>query len=208
MPDLETTRLSLHAVAELVLAGPQFAECHTINLRASPGGFATVGTPQARVEGTSLVTADGTVPLNGRTVADISAEVGLSPRSLRDVYSGGCGLTDNYHLSVEESAAAEIAEAFRRGDDALAALASEAERVLWPEHFDLAISLNEVNYGVSPGDSTIPVPYAYVGPWTPTDFTGPFWNAPFGAAYPLSELADLLGFFAEGKALSSATRQA
>lgn len=208
MSDLETTRLSLHAVAELVLAGPQFEGGHSIKLRASPGGFATVATPQARVEGTSVVTSGGSVAMDGRTVAEVAAEVGLSPRSLQDVYSGGCGLTQEHRLSVGEPAAAEIAEAFRRGDDALAALAPEAERVLWPEHFDVAISLEQVNYGVSAGDATIPVPYAYVGPWTPGDLTDPFWNAPFGAAHPLSDLADVLGFFATGRALCVAARRA
>ncbi|MCY7401483.1 MAG: hypothetical protein LH477_11110 [Nocardioides sp.] len=207
MPDLETTRLSLHTVAELVLAGPQFEQSRTIKLRVSPGGFATVTTPQARVDGTSLVATGRTVPLDGRTVADVAAEAGLGPRPLEDVYSGGCGLSRKHPLTVKEPAAAEIAEAFRRGEEAMAALAPDAERVLWPEHLDLAISLDEVNYGVSPGDSTIPVPYAYVGPWTPSAATGPFWNAPFGAAHSLRELADLLGFFAEGKALTSAARR-
>ena len=37
--------------------------------------------------------------------------------------------------------------------------------VLWPEHFDLAIDVDEVNYGVSPGDGYHGAPYAYVGPW-------------------------------------------
>lgn len=208
MSDLEKTRLSLHAVAELVLAGPQFEMGHSIKLRASPGGFSTVATPQARVEGTTVVTSLGSVAMDGRTVAEVAAEVGLIPRSLQDVYSGGSGVTQEHRLSVREPAAAEIAEAFRRGDDALVAFAPETERVLWPEHFDVAITLKQVNYGVSPGDATLPVPYAYVGPWNPGDLTGAFWNAPFGAAHPVSELADILGFFAEGQALCTAARRA
>jgi hypothetical protein len=50
--------------------------------------------------------------------------------------------------------------------------------VLWPEHFDIGISVDEVNYGVSPGDVHIPEPYAYVGPWHPR--VGTFWNTGFG----------------------------
>ena len=38
--------------------------------------------------------------------------------------------------------------------------------MLWPEHFDLGITLDRVNYGSAPGDADIGVPYAYVGPWT------------------------------------------
>jgi len=75
--------------------------------------------------------------------------------------------------------------------------------VLWPEHFDLAISLDQVNYGVSPGDTHLAVPYAYVGPWSPTEFVGPFWNTSFGAAHPLTEIDDLGSFFAEGRLLTA-----
>jgi hypothetical protein len=75
--------------------------------------------------------------------------------------------------------------------------------VLWPEHFDVGISLDGVDYGVSPGDDAYPEPYAYVGPRTPQ--TGDFWNAPFGAARPLAELSDVAAvteFFATGRNLA------
>jgi hypothetical protein len=71
--------------------------------------------------------------------------------------------------------------------------------VLWPEHFDIGISVDEVNYGVSPGDVHMDEPYAYVGPWSPRE--GSFWNTPFGAARPLTELPDadaLAGFLRDG----------
>jgi hypothetical protein len=57
-----------------------------------------------------------------------------------------------------------------------------------------------VNYGVSPGDTHIAEPYAYVGPFTPRE--GEFWNAPFGAARPVADLGDaaaIKAFFTEGK---------
>ncbi len=69
------------------------------------------------------------------------------------------------------------------GGHALKAFLPECHPVLWPEHFDVAATEDEVNYGVSAGDEHHPTPYAYVGPWTVP--TGPFWNAPFGALYPL-----------------------
>ncbi|OLP58852.1 hypothetical protein BJM39_25905 [Salmonella enterica subsp. enterica serovar Javiana] len=74
--------------------------------------------------------------------------------------------------------------------------------MLWPEHFDIAVTLDRVNYGVSPGDETIASPYAYVGPWDRAD--GEFWNAPFGAARTLRELGSadaVLAFFRQGLAL-------
>jgi len=57
----------------------------------------------------------------------------------------------------------------------------------WPEHFDVGITMAEVNYGVSPGDATLGEPYAYVGPWRVP--SGAFWNQPFGAARPLTSLS-------------------
>ena len=51
----EDTRRSLHGVAELVLAGPQYAASQSIRLCVTPGGFGTVTTPDLRVEGLELV---------------------------------------------------------------------------------------------------------------------------------------------------------
>ena len=166
MSDLETTRLSLHAVAELLLGGPQYEQSKSIHLRVTPGGFGTVAAPAVRVQGGSVVVEGRAVPLSGRTVAEVAADAGLTARSLDDVYSGGSGLTEDHTLTVDGACAAELAEAFRVGDEALAEFAPDAQRVLWPEHFDLGITLDRVNYGVSPGDADIGVPYAYVGPWT------------------------------------------
>ena len=74
----------------------------------------------------------------------------------------------------------------------------------WPEHFDVAATADEVNYGVSAGDDYHPTPYAYIGPWTAR--TGPFWNAPFGALYPLDPAHDvdaltahIADFFEQGR---------
>ena len=39
MADLVATRRSLHAVAELLLAGPQYADSGTIKLRPTPSGL-------------------------------------------------------------------------------------------------------------------------------------------------------------------------
>ena len=75
-------------------------------------------------------------------------------------------------------------------------LASDVEPVLWPEHFDIGSTIGEIDYGVSPGDTWLAEPYAYIGPWQVP--TGPFWNAPFGAAVPMRELPDadaVLAFF-------------
>jgi hypothetical protein len=46
-----------------------------------------------------------------------------------------------------------------------------------------------VHPGPPAGDGYHPTPYAYVSPWDQR--TGPFWNAPFGALYPLNPAHDL-----------------
>ncbi|MEO6510234.1 MAG: hypothetical protein ABIO16_04525, partial [Nocardioides sp.] len=191
---LITTRRSLHAVGELVLAGPQHAQTGEISLRALPGGFDTTHTPDLRVDGTDAVGAEATVGITGLTPTSLAAALGVEARSLSDLYSDGSGIGLDDVLEVDPDAAARIAEAFSAGDAAMRALAPDETPILWPEHFDIGISAGEVNYGVSAGDTFLAVPYAYVGPWKPPA-QDDFWNAPFGRALPVSEIEDLLAFF-------------
>jgi hypothetical protein len=194
----ERTRASLHGIAELVLAGPQYTASDTIRLRVTPGGFGTVAAPDLRVDHLDLVTAAARLPLGG-TFAGLARAAGVEARALRDVYSGGPDVGPDDLLVVEPDAAAVVLGTFALGDLALRRFAPDLEPVLWPEHFDLAITVAEVNYGVSTGDTQVPEPYAYVGPWTPRE--GAFWNTAFGAARPITELTDadaLVAFFEEG----------
>jgi hypothetical protein len=194
----ERSRRSLHGVAELLLAGPQYDESHDIRLRATDGGFGTVAAPDARVDGVELVVGGSRYPLDG-TIAEIATRAGLTPRVLTDVYAEGSGVGIDDVVSVDADVAADIAGAYARGDAAMRAFSAAEEPVLWPEHFDIGISVDEVNYGVSPGDSHVAEPYAYVGPWTRR--SGSFWNMPFGAVLPMRELPDVAAveaFFREG----------
>jgi len=195
---LITTRRSLHAVGELVLAGPQHAQTGEISLRALPGGFGTAHTPDLRVEGTDVVGAEATVGITGLTPAALGRALGVEARGLADLYPDGSGIGLDDVLEVDPDAAARVAAAFAAGDEALRALAPDETPILWPEHFDIGITLGQVNYGVSAGDSYLAVPYAYVGPWSvPTG--DDFWNAPFGRALPVEEIEDLLAFFTDGR---------
>lgn len=199
---LVRTRLMLHGVAELLLAGPQFQTSGTIRLRATPGGIGTTAEPDLRVEGHEFVAGSARVRLSGKTFAEVAAAAGIQPRRLNDVYADGPGLQPQQRLDVDPRAAAVVADAFAVGNTALLALAPDEEPVLWPEHFDIGIRADEVNYGVSPGDAFEPTPYAYVGPPQPQH--GDFWDAPFGAARPLRALGsadDVLAFFREGRRL-------
>jgi hypothetical protein len=57
--ELAVTRKSLHAVAELVLAGPQYRATGTVRLGIVPGGLATTRTPKLLVDGSRVTGADG-----------------------------------------------------------------------------------------------------------------------------------------------------
>lgn len=194
---LIATRRSLHAVAESVLAGPQYREHATIRLMVTPGGFGQVTGP-SRVEGADLV-APPRVPLTG-TLAEVAAAAGVVAGVPEGLYADHADLGADEPLAVDPDAAVLFVDWLARGDAGLRAFAPTEEPVLWPEHLDLAVSVGEVNYGISLGDAGHPRPYAYVGPWAPRE--GPFWNVAFGALRAAEELPDaeaVAAFFAAGR---------
>jgi hypothetical protein len=111
-------------------------------------------------------------------------------------------------LDIDPAAADLLYRSLYAGGFAIKHALPEQHPVLWPEHFDVAVTEGEVNYGVSAGDDHHPTPYAYVGPWTARH--GPFWNAPFGALLALDPGDDvdelsrrIADFFTEGRARAS-----
>src|SRR5690349_14680721 len=102
--NLGTTRQSLHGVAELVLAGPQYAASRSIRLRVTPGGFGTTAAPDLRVRGAHLVTPHRSIPLEG-TYADLARAAGVEARNLRDVYDVGPGVDVDALLDVDPDVA-------------------------------------------------------------------------------------------------------
>jgi hypothetical protein len=201
--ELTATRRALHAVAELVLAGPQYRAHGSIRLRVRPEGFSTVVGPDVRVVEACVVRDDVIVPIDGATPATIAKELGLTASSLSDVYHDGPGIGPDDVLAADPQQAAYLAACLAAGDAALARFAPDTARALWPEHFDVGVRVAEVNYGVSPGDAARPAPYAYVGPDAITD--DPFWNAPFGAVLPLGDDPDaavIVAFFERGRELA------
>jgi len=169
-PGFASTVDALHRVAEQIVA-PARKPDNEIALEATPGGF---GTPEfeyegrrrrVRVEGADLVDGERRAPLTTleqarRLVAD------LVPHELSDD-----------PLQVDARAAARLADWYAFGAGILSELAGGiTSPILWPEHFDIAIELREVNYGFSPGDEHHPEPYAYVGPWS-AEVSGELWNA-------------------------------
>jgi hypothetical protein len=165
--DTTATRLTLHRLAEDVLAAEQVAVNGDFRLDARPDGFATrsfAGPDQVqrriRVAGAELV-----------------REVG----------------TESVHESItgqfDPVAASVLYAWWDLGTRVLTSIAQQygsrsSDVVLYPEHFDVGSSLDlgehlNINLGFSPGDDFCAAPYAYAGPWEPQ--AGEFWNAPFGA---------------------------
>jgi hypothetical protein len=200
--ELAVTRRSLHGVAELILAGPQYRATGKLRLGVVPGGFATVFTPRLRVAGARVADAEGAaLAIDGRTPRALGAELGVTAGRPDGAYDGGSGVDPGETLALDPGHVTVIMGALALGQDALVAFAPGESPVLWPEHFDVAIRVHDMNFGVSPGDSFSAEPYAYVGVSQPPA-GDVFWNAPFGAAVPLRALPDaaaVAGFFTEGR---------
>jgi hypothetical protein len=195
----QTTRGSLHAIAELLLAGPQYRRTGTIRLRVDADGFSTVSEPLTRYAEGAVTHVGVRVPIAGElSYAELGKQLGVDAGAPEGLYHQGSGASVDQTPVLDRRAAADLVAALHRGDQALRRFAPDQTPVLWPEHFDVGITLDEVNYGVSLGDTYLDEPYMYVGPWKQR--TGPFWNAPFGAAGPLAAtVEDVAEFFAEGQ---------
>jgi hypothetical protein len=193
------TRHSLHGLAEVVLAGPRYVAGGSMRLRADDEGIRTWDDPPVRLQAGDLVVDGRRTALDGLTFGEAAAAVGLTARTLDHAYHDGPHVALDERVELEPAYVAEVEHALALGNAALRAFAPEAEPILWPEHFDVAITLDAVNFGVSPGDGFHELPYAYVGPHHARQ--GDFWNAPFGAARPVTDVTDadaLAAFFQEG----------
>lgn len=201
--DYVATRRQLRGVAESFIAGPQYRSAGTIRLAVRPDGF-TGAAISVAVHGTELVWGEDAAPLAG-PVGALAAATGLDVGPPDGAYEIVDALPSDALLNLDPASAELIHRSLYAGGFALKSAIQEQHPVLWPEHFDVAVTENEVNYGVSPGDDFHPLPYAYVGPWTSR--IGAFWNAPFGAfvsldpGHDLDQLAADIGeFFERGRA--------
>jgi len=210
---LVSTRLSLHTLAEHLLAGDLWRRTGKIGLRRTPGGF---GQPETlvdgtrhrlRIDGTRLVVLDGdrerweelSSPVAAATFADcrlgapsqaFTPETVLGADEPLDIDAAAATMPAEWFELVE----AALDEVRRRHSDLGPTLTQ-----LWPEHFDLAFSMAEINFGGPPGDAAHDEPYLYVGPWAPLE--GPAWNEPWGmslSAGTVGGWADAVDFFETG----------
>ena len=197
------TRRQLRGIAESFIAGPQYRSAGTVRLAVRPDGFTGVSIPVA-VRGTDLVWGGDGGPITG-TVGALAAASGLDVGPPDGAYAIVDPLAEDTVLDLDAEAAELVHRSLYAGGFALTTVLPEGHPVLWPEHFDVGVTDDEVNYGVSPGDDFHPLPYAYVGPWSSR--IGAFWNAPFGAFLALDASRDVDGlatdvadFFERGRA--------
>jgi hypothetical protein len=181
------TRRQLRGVAESLIAGPQYRSAGTVRLAVRPDGFAGVAIPFA-VRGTELILPNDAVPLAG-SLAEVAAMAGVDVGPPDGAYDLVDPLPLDANLKIDARAADWLYRSHYAGGHAIKNVLPEAHPVLWPEHFDVAATEGEANYGVSAGDDYHPTPYAYLGPRSAR--TGPFWNAPFGALHPLAAAHDV-----------------
>jgi hypothetical protein len=208
MPDpavLVTTRRRLHGIGECLMAGPQRRAGGRFTLRVTPGGFATTGEPALRLDGTELVVDESRRVTVAGTFAEMADVLGVDFGAPPDPYPDGSGAGPADDITLDPASARLIQNWYLLADAALRVMAPRETPILWPEHFDVAILLDDTSYGASPGDAFHAMPYAYVssGEHGGSDF----WNAPFGAIrshQQIRNVGDLVTFWRAGQALLKA----
>ena len=219
---LVQTRRSLHRVAEHVLSAALKTATGQIALEPGRGGVRTPVLPDGRVvaiEGVDITVTTGDVvhrrPLT--TVADAAALAGISPGFPWMKHPPATPLEPDAALVLDPLAVDVLADWFALGAAALSRLAAEIQQdqpggaYVYPEHFDLGLVADAINYGASPGDDAIELPYVYVGPHEGPPARDDFWNAPFGAYLTIREVGtadDALEFFRTGREQVQRTRTA
>ncbi len=220
---LTRTRRGLHALAEQVLAAEEYRHTGRIGLRTTPGGIATPwaivdGAKRCvRIEGTEivLIVGDERIARPVTTVREAAELLDLEPGA-PPVYEPATPVDVDRPLDLDPAAVALIADWYEFGNLALERFVAahgevSNEPTLWPEHFDLAVTVpdevrGEIVVGVSPGDDTDLDPYAYVA-WqgfAVDDDGNPeddWWNRPWGRWVPAAEFAttdELVDLFEEG----------
>src|SRR5690242_7709301 len=101
----EPTRTALHAVAELILAGPQHRASGHIRLSVTPTGFRTFADPDLRVDGVELIAAGRRLPIDGQTCAQLAAAAGVRVGEPDGLYPDGSGVDPDRVLTVDPDAA-------------------------------------------------------------------------------------------------------
>jgi hypothetical protein len=199
-PNFVSTREALRSLACYAISPARKARTGRIGLRSTGEG---IGTPpfddgsRIAVRGDRLsIEPDRDVPITTLRAAAELLGITLSP-------DPGVGhdlppFTPDDALAVDATASLWLGAWYDFASRQLDRLATRladgtvSEAQLWPEHFDLAVTVDlhgsAVNIGFSPGDAATLEPYVYVGPHDTSGLDGSYWNAPFGAVLSHAEL--------------------
>jgi hypothetical protein len=187
------TRLVVHTLAEHVLCATRYAAVGRVGLAPSVDGIATPPF-DGRVVGLRGVdlfddTTDGSRQTEATTLRAAGEFLGVVPGAPALWTPTTSGDLDAV-LEIDADGVAALAAWFTLVSGALAATFPEAPQTLWPEHFDLAVTVDDAIYGGSPGDADHPQPYLYVVPPADAALDGDrrFWNEPFGASFPYDRI--------------------
>ena len=199
------TRRRLHGIGECLMAGPQRRAGGRFTLRVTPGGFATTGSPALRLDGTDILVDECRRVAVAGKFSDLADALGVDFGAPLDDYPAGSEATPTDEVSLDATSARLIQAWYLKADAALRVMAPRQTPILWPEHFDVAILLDDTSYGASPGDAFHPTPYAYVS--SAVHDGSDFWNAPFGAIRSQEQMHaidDLVTFWRAAQALLKA----
>jgi hypothetical protein len=202
-PSFVTTRLAVHTLAEHVLCATRYAAVGRIGLTPAVDGIVTPPF-DGRIVGLHDVelvdeTTDGRRRVAATTLRAAGEFLGITPGAPALWTPTTSGDLDAV-LDVDADGVAALAAWFTLVADALSATFPDAPQTLWPEHFDLAVTVDDAIYGGSPGDAAHTEPYLYVTPpaGAMPDEDRRFWNEPFGASFPYDRINgadDATGFF-------------
>ena len=198
------TRDAVHVLAEHVLCAARYAAVGRIGLLLAVAGVIMLpfNGRVVGVRGGELVDVrevEQQTPITTlRAAGDFFGVVPAAPPLWTPVTRADLDAV----LNVETDGVAALAGWFDFVSEALTTVHSDATATLWPEHFDLAATVNGATYGGSPGDTFHPEPYLYaIPPGDPVpDGDAGFWNETFGASLghaSVTSAADAVAFFAE-----------
>jgi hypothetical protein len=202
------TRAAVHTLAEHVLCAVRYAAVGRIGLIPVGDGIATPPF-EGRVVGlggVELVDAgtggERRAPVT--TLRSAGEFFGVTP-GVPPLWTPSTRGDLDAVLDIEADGMAALTAWFALVSTALATVHPAASQTLWPEHFDLAITVDGATYGGSPGDANHVGPYLYVTPpGDPVpDGDHRFWSEPFGASLTydrITSAADAVAFFAQATA--------
>lgn len=144
----------------------------------------------------------------GGSSRDVCADCRCAGGRLRgtaDEYPDGSEASSDDDVALDVAPARLIQDWYLLTDASLRVIAPRETPILWPEHFEVAILLDNTSYGASPGDGFHAMPYAYVS--TREHGDSDFWNAPFGAfqkSEQMKNVDDLVSFWRAAQGLLKA----